>query len=413
MSDTTILAPGQAPQNQSAASQYWNRRIKTNTVSLILAVIGIVLATLLTIEEFTPAPILPCSAKGMGCEGTLHSQYGHLGPIPTALFGLGFYLLAAFFFLKRRPLIARHTRQEISSTDASRLHAIDKTFWFLSLTGVLISWWLQYIAVFVIVSFCPYCFTSALIVTTLCAIAYHDHVLAGKAMGGEQKMLIGISLFVLVALGFFYIPEISDMLISAQDTKPKAVSLNLRDLLLRPNLHMLGSPNAKYKVVEFADYGCPHCKEASEKIPGLAKKYPDVAFIFRNFPLGFNLPMGLRFPNSLTESEAAEAAGMQGQFWQMHDDLYEAQKEMDTSKLPSDAFENFAKQLNLNMREFATDMNSAAVEKAISADVADGTAAKVDMTPTFFLITPDHITKFVGIDELEAVLAHRNNSSWK
>src|SRR5580704_17597561 len=91
----------------------------TNTLTLILAGLGCILALLLTIESLAPDKLsLPCSTQRSGCEGTLSSDYSHLGPIPTAELGLGMYVVFVGLCLKRRKLL-----QEDRATEEARVRA--------------------------------------------------------------------------------------------------------------------------------------------------------------------------------------------------------------------------------------------------------------------------------------------------
>ena len=78
--------------------------------------------------------------------------------------------------------------------------------------------------------------------------------------------------------------------------------------------HVLGKKDAKVVIVEYGDYQCPGCSTAAPKAKAVAEKYKDnVALIFRNFPIA------TIHPNARAAAAAAEAAGFQGKFWEMHD----------------------------------------------------------------------------------------------
>lgn len=144
--------------------------------------------------------------------------------------------------------------------------------------------------------------------------------------------------------------------------------------------HVEGAENSKVTLIEYGDFQCPACKSYYPLIKELKSTYGDrVAFQFRHYPLV------QIHPNAFVSSRAAEAAGKQGKFFEMHDLLYENQELWSQSPNPSSTFESYAQQLGLNVEQFKTDMNSAAVADVINADVKAGQTAGANSTPTFVL----------------------------
>src|ERR1700731_642379 len=106
--------------------------------------------------------------------------------------------------------------------------------------------------------------------------------------------------------------------------------------------HIQGSPNALIELLEFGDFQCPHCGAAYPIIKEIQKASgKKLKFVFRNFPLSEAHPMAL--PAAI----AAEAAGKQNQFWEMHDVIFENQM-----ALSKTAVFKFAKMLSLNIPAF-------------------------------------------------------------
>ena len=103
-----------------------------------------------------------------------------------------------------------------------------------------------------------------------------------------------------------------------------------------------------------------------------------VRFIYRHFPLRQHL-------NSKVAAYAAEAAGKQGQFWQMHDLLFDGQEKWAEEKNPRDIFVEYARSLNLDIEKFKNDLNSKEIRQKVEADLQSGLKAGVNATPTFFL----------------------------
>jgi hypothetical protein len=105
--------------------------------------------------------------------------------------------------------------------------------------------------------------------------------------------------------------------------------------------HEIGSKNAKVTIIEYADYQCPGCGTAAPKAEALAKKYKDhVRLIFRNFPIASS------HPNARAAAAVAEAAGLQGKFWEMNELLYanqDAWKNANTTERDN-IFKSYAEQ---------------------------------------------------------------------
>lgn len=158
-----------------------------------------------------------------------------------------------------------------------------------------------------------------------------------------------------------------------------------------PTEHVEGSASTGVKLVEYGDYECPYCGEYFPVVKQIASMYANqMQFQFRN------LPLTQLHPNAFAGARAAEAANLQGQFWQMHDLLYEQNEQYYASdeKLenwvgasdPETYFIQDVQQLGLNITKFKTDFAGAQVNSLINADVSafNKTGAQ-EATPTFFL----------------------------
>jgi len=141
-----------------------------------------------------------------------------------------------------------------------------------------------------------------------------------------------------------------------------------------------GATTSKIQIVEYADFQCPACGFMHEIIKELQIKYPNqIALTFKNFPL-INIHR-----NALLAAKTAEAAGKQGKYFEMHDMLFETQKDWAVLPSPKEKFTEFAKTLALNIDQFDKDINSKEIEDKIKADIQDGTKAKITGTPTLFI----------------------------
>lgn len=136
-----------------------------------------------------------------------------------------------------------------------------------------------------------------------------------------------------------------------------------------------GPKDAKITIVEFSDYQCPACKSMSVIIDEVVKEYPnEVRLVYRNFPLSYH-----QF--SFKAATAAEAAGKQGKFWEMHDLIF-----ANNSQLSDDKFLEFAQELGLNIEQFKQDMASMEINDKIKRDLDEGqNTLQIRGTPTFYL----------------------------
>lgn len=144
--------------------------------------------------------------------------------------------------------------------------------------------------------------------------------------------------------------------------------------------HTEGTASTGVTLVEYGDYQCPACTAYHPVIKQLMETYKDkISFQFVNYPL-YQIHQ-----NAMVAHRAAEAANMQGKFWEMHDLLYTNHDTWATATNASTYFEGYASQLGLNADQFKKDSASSAVNDIINADLEKGRKAGVDSTPTFFL----------------------------
>lgn len=146
---------------------------------------------------------------------------------------------------------------------------------------------------------------------------------------------------------------------------------------------VMGTRDQKVVFIEFGDYQCPACGVMYQPVKDLVNKYKNqVTFIFRNYPLT-NI-----HPNALTASYVAEAAGLQGKFWEMHDKLYETQDEWSSVSLDKReaVFAGYASDLKLNVDQFKKDLTSTQVADKINRDRNIGKQNyNIQSTPSFVL----------------------------
>lgn len=147
-----------------------------------------------------------------------------------------------------------------------------------------------------------------------------------------------------------------------------------------PTNHTFGNGSTGVVVKEYADFQCPGCGAFFPILKEVKDKYKDkITFQFVHFPLS------QLHQNALSAHRAAESAGNQGKFWEMHDLLYSNQKTWETSTFISRDLEVYAQQLGLDMAVYKVDFASSITNSIIQADIKTGQALKVTGTPTFFI----------------------------
>jgi protein-disulfide isomerase len=142
----------------------------------------------------------------------------------------------------------------------------------------------------------------------------------------------------------------------------------------------LGSSSAPVTLVEYGDFQCPSCGAFYPVVKQLlAAEGPSrVYFVFRNFPLP-------QHANAVIAAEAAGAAGLQGQFWAMHDLLYANQNDWVNLADPTSVFEGYAAQIGINTAQFLSDLKSPTVYNRVMSDLKQAQQNGLDYTPTFFI----------------------------
>lgn len=154
-----------------------------------------------------------------------------------------------------------------------------------------------------------------------------------------------------------------------------------RDVDLAPHTARKGSAGAKVRVVEFADFQCPYCSRAAETMQALAKRYGDrVEFAYRHFPLRSI------HPDADRAAQAAQCAGRQGKFWEMHDKLYTAQHSLDAESIVG-----FGKELGLDAAKLEGCLTNGEAAAEVEADVQKATELGIEGTPSFFVNGRPHL----------------------
>ena len=139
--------------------------------------------------------------------------------------------------------------------------------------------------------------------------------------------------------------------------------------------HVRGARDARVTLVEYGDFQCPYCARAHAALTELMQQHGErVTLVYRHLPL-----VDLH-PFAMAAAEAAEAAGAQGKFWEMHDALFDNQDMLDEDALPA-----LAANLGLDAQRFARELDEGKHRARVEADAEQAHALGARGTPTFFI----------------------------
>lgn len=141
-----------------------------------------------------------------------------------------------------------------------------------------------------------------------------------------------------------------------------------------------GGAESKAVLIEYSDFQCPACGVYHSVVKQLTEEFGDtIQFAYRHFPLR------QIHKNANLAAQAAEAAGVQGKFWEMHDMIFENQKEWSEKRNAEETFIEYGKILGLNIEQFKAGIKSKEIKEKIEDNYQSGLSLKIKGTPTFFL----------------------------
>lgn len=156
-----------------------------------------------------------------------------------------------------------------------------------------------------------------------------------------------------------------------------------------------GATSPQVTLIKYSDFQCPGCQSYSAILDAMVAKYPDdVQVVYRHFPLT------RIHPNAIPAARAAEAAGNQNAFWEMHDKLFATQNDWGSQLNPEDTFVGFAEELGLDVDQFTTDYRSSEIRDAVQADADQAEELNLSSTPSVYF-NGELITPLVGQSALE------------
>lgn len=148
----------------------------------------------------------------------------------------------------------------------------------------------------------------------------------------------------------------------------------------QPSNNYYGQENGIVTLTEFGDFQCPACAGFYPIVKQIKEEFKDqIKFEFVHFPLV------QIHPNATAAHRAAQTAANQGKFWEMHDLLYERIQSWSDSTNPSSIFEQYAREIGLDMEKYLAEVNTSDILSVINADIERGKEADVNSTPTFLL----------------------------
>jgi protein-disulfide isomerase len=181
--------------------------------------------------------------------------------------------------------------------------------------------------------------------------------------------LIGVVLLAAIGAGAWYLR-------SSRET-PGAVAAG--EPGARPE-RALGPQAAPVTLEEFGDYQCPPCAQLYAEVDQIKEEFGDrLRLVFRHYPLT------RIHPHALLAAHAAEAAGLQGKFWEMHRLLYAEQRAWSATPDPRPMLDAYARRIGLDVERFRRDLGGSETDARVVADHARARSVGVDSTPTFFV----------------------------
>jgi protein-disulfide isomerase len=164
---------------------------------------------------------------------------------------------------------------------------------------------------------------------------------------------------------------------------------------LTENDWIQGNPDAKVVLIEYSDFQCPACVHAYKLTEEIMDEFGGhIKFAFRHFPLT------TIHDKAQLAAQAAEAAGLQGKFWEMYEMLFDYQTTWDRLSVndAENQFIGYASDIGLDQKQFIEDLHSKEVKEAVDIDFQSAIDGGLNATPTFFLngekITPRNIEEF-------------------
>lgn len=195
-----------------------------------------------------------------------------------------------------------------------------------------------------------------------------SHFLTNFLKKPEGKFVTGLTLVIIALFAYYFY--------AMRDYKPVPAI----EIEVSATDHVRGALDGKVTLVEFGDFQCPACGAYEPIVRQLLKdNNKTLKLVFRHFPLT------QIHQNALLSAKATEAAALQGKFWEMHDIIYDKQKEWSEGLNARDLFLAYATTIGLDTKKFSQDLNNKSIEDKILAEYKEGAKLGIMGTPTFFV----------------------------
>jgi protein-disulfide isomerase/uncharacterized membrane protein len=319
----------------------------------------------------------------MDCDAVNTSQYSEFWGIPLALWGAAFNALLAIFILwhllLKSPRLAKY--------------ALYLSVFIAGVSIVMAP--ISYLKIGLVCLFC----TSAYLLSFVAAISLflynrpgpfsnlRDDLLSLANRGTEKAFSVLVVSFIITVAGVFVT---NDMTMKSYGTDLKwVISDSISSWRTNPEVKFndqtglvkgATAEQARMTLVEYADFRCPHCKNAVPSLHSFVKSHPDVRLIFMNFPLDSGCNPAMQRPGeSCPLAKSIYCANKEGKGWQAHDWLFENQGKVNSSDL-SDLISH----LKVDETSFKACLASSETHEVILAQAKSGSEAKVEGTPSVF-----------------------------
>jgi protein-disulfide isomerase/uncharacterized membrane protein len=377
-------------------------RKKFLIVVAVAALLGAVLSIMSTTQHFRIQKeglekASFCSiSETINCDVVNASSYSEFLGVPIAWWGLIYYLIVGVMALS--VFFSKKDRRATASVA-----------WFMSLGGILYSFYLGYVSFFILGVLCIEClgmYLANILITIFLFISLgiplggivkfiKDYL---KAMVGKDsnigfapKVLKHVVIVAIVfGLSWITIAQIQ----AAQGGGKRSVAVDelvnayysqsLHSIEVNPEWPVWGNPDAKVTIVEFSEYQCPFCRLAAFNVKSYLQEFKnDIRYYFVNYPLDNSCNDNMKRPMhkyACFAGKAAICAQAKGEFWSFHDELFRKQR-----KLSRKTILGMAKERGWNPEEFLACINSPETDARIRREVAAGRKIYISGTPTIFL----------------------------
>ena len=333
---------------------------------------------------------------GGGCETIALSSYSKLGSLPIAAVALAYFLVQIFLLLWM--LLFEENRQGLLQT----------SFLFSSL-ALPVTFCMMFISFFLVQDLCLMCSLIWLINLLLWPIFAHllgyysfpfKFELNTKSFSinpfsdttqanvSKRALITSVIVFA-IALLISHTYTNKNIKENPADIRrivsmyQKAPAVFLPEKAYEGHVKGEGAKNAIITILNFSDFQCPYCKKAAINFKTFyIKNKKDIHFVYRHYPLDPSCNPTIKDGMFLSckIAAAAECAGQQGKFYEMHDRAFDMQKNMSSSKL-----KELSEDMNLNMAEYEACITNPETQKKIQQDISFAELANIQATPTFII----------------------------